>query len=225
MQTSLRKIKFVLEGLPNIDNAYLLIELQAKQLIPLSIEQIKNGTQNAYILEYDLDAWKSKIVNITKVNTIAHQRIKLSYYVDQNCEIKIKINEKNSIVKVNPCSRCQVYGHEAYGCKQPIKCGKCARSHFGRECVIDLKTRSQHKLLVCANCDGNHTAFSKACPVYRDVQNNYRLHAGDSFDAGFDMYRSRSFSKTSLMSYESGTSSQTHSSYKNSDDRSSLNSH
>lgn len=201
---NLRKIKIILEGLPNTDDAYLKNELEINKILPLNIVQIKNGTQYVYILEYDMDKYKSGIVNIKKVKQIACCLVKFNYYVNQN---SIYYEKGSKMIKIEPCSRCQVYGHQSNGCTQKIVCSKCTEGHYGNKCSINLKTKANLHMIRCANCEGKHTTFSTACPVRRDVHNNYTLHAAEpSFVPASSTGTSRRSSYSSLVSSEAGSS-------------------
>lgn len=60
--------------------------------------------------------------------------------------------------KVNQCFKCQALGdHQANSCQNDQKCVLCAGPHRKAECKA---TREQYK---CANCGGNHAAWSHDC--------------------------------------------------------------
>jgi hypothetical protein len=220
-----RKIKVSLRGLPNIDDAYLRSELAAKKILPASVEQVRNGTQYEYILEYNMDQWKGKIVNVIAVKEIAHTVVSLKYYFDQNSLVSCKycnyddqkklwicgkIEKKNRCpVEIIQCSRCQVFGHQSHQCKYGYTCSICAGPHFRNNCKI--KTEQIYSKSSCANCGDTHPAFAKRCPVKSHVQNpKNRVSYGTCYEqTSFPDFRdSRRISTFSLSSGIGSTSSE-----------------
>lgn len=68
------------------------------------------------------------------------------------------------------CHQCQQFGHIKRVCKNPPKCSKCGQG--GHE-------HCESEILKCANCQGDHMAMDKSCPVYRKQQErsiNLRFH-------------------------------------------------
>jgi hypothetical protein len=59
------------------------------------------------------------------------------------------------------CYNCMGYGHVAKKCKNPKKCPHCGAAHGSKDCQ-----KKQDKA-VCTNCNGEHKAYSKSCPVYK----------------------------------------------------------
>lgn len=66
--------------------------------------------------------------------------------------------------KIDPvqCHRCQGYGHSKNYCRRAFVCLKCAGGHPTTEC-----TKSKNSPAVCANCNGEHIASYKGCPVFK----------------------------------------------------------
>ena len=58
------------------------------------------------------------------------------------------------------CFKCQQFGHHQEGCKRERVCGRCGQSteHPDSSCTYPIK---------CANCGGNHTAYSRDCPRWK----------------------------------------------------------
>ena len=57
------------------------------------------------------------------------------------------------------CFTCQRYGHTSNRCKRSTVCSVCAEEgHDNRSCENQKK---------CINCDGDHPAFSKECPLWK----------------------------------------------------------
>ena len=59
-------------------------------------------------------------------------------------------------VKKKRCHRCQAYGHLAWTCKEPMKCGVCSGEHDRRDCIPGTPAR-------CADCNGPHLTGDKEC--------------------------------------------------------------
>ena len=79
-------------------------------------------------------------------------------------EIKVGYN----LIKVNPyipnplrCYNCQKFGHHESKCLKPTVCKKCGESGSDH---IELSCSNPTK---CNNCQGNHTADSKDCIVWK----------------------------------------------------------
>lgn len=74
----------------------------------------------------------------------------------------IRVETQRSEKTISQCHRCQLFGHSQFRCSAPIKCLKCAKSHFSSECTlvkdVDVPT--------CANCEGPHTSNSINCPKH-----------------------------------------------------------
>ena len=85
-------------------------------------------------------------------------------------EIKIGYLKVNADVYIpNPlwCFRCQKCGHGKMNCKKELTCFRCGQTgHDGLEC------QEPHK---CANCDGNHMATSRGCPLFLKEKEVQRL--------------------------------------------------
>jgi hypothetical protein len=60
------------------------------------------------------------------------------------------------------CFKCQGYGHTSASCKKQQVCASCG-SH---DHMHDQQNPCQ-KTPVCVNCKGNHTAYSRDCPVWK----------------------------------------------------------
>ena len=69
--------------------------------------------------------------------------------------------EEERRVKVIRCFNCHRFGHISRICTYSTRCGICAsEEHTELDCTNPSK---------CANCEGDHTASSKNCPVYQQV--------------------------------------------------------
>jgi len=77
----------------------------------------------------------------------------------------IRITGENQLTRVYPfkdkpmrCTKCQTYGHTVKRCNSSTSvCGKCSDNHPTDECTTEN--------MKCANCEGQHRAGSRDCPV------------------------------------------------------------
>ena len=73
--------------------------------------------------------------------------------------------DTKSFPKVVQCFKCQEIGdHHASSCPNQQKCVLCSGPHRKAECTA---TKETYK---CANCSGNHAAWSQECPNLQDAQ-------------------------------------------------------
>ena len=95
------------------------------------------------------------------------------------CKYNIREFEQDPV----RCFKCQGFGHFVGNCQSTvIKCGRCSLEHATKDCNIEELPGPSNRLdLKCANCKGNHPAFSKQCPTFlenkeiRKVQNERRV--------------------------------------------------
>ncbi|GFX85031.1 RNA-directed DNA polymerase from mobile element jockey [Trichonephila clavipes] len=66
------------------------------------------------------------------------------------------------------CFRCQSYGHETASCRRVATCNKCSSMEHASEAC----TTEQRK---CANCKGEHAAYSKTCPKWQQEKEIQRI--------------------------------------------------
>ena len=66
--------------------------------------------------------------------------------------------------KVAQCFRCQNWGHMSANCGLPARCVKCSDSHNHGSCPRVSRDGDAK----CVNCNGDHTANFRGCPVYAD---------------------------------------------------------
>jgi hypothetical protein len=79
--------------------------------------------------------------------------IKIGYY-------SIRVTEWKFGVTPDQCFNCQKFGHSTPYCTQRVPtCIRCNGKHKHNECTAQTQNYK------CANCNGNHAAYSKACPV------------------------------------------------------------
>ena len=80
------------------------------------------------------------------------------------CKYNIREYEQDPI----RCFKCQGFGHFARNCQSNIvKCGRCSLDHSTKDCNIEKLPGTSNRLdIKCANCKGNHPAFSRQCPTF-----------------------------------------------------------
>lgn len=77
-----------------------------------------------------------------------------------HCVVQVEApHKKRELVQ---CTRCQAYNHTKNFCNLQPRCVKCGEDHFTKECKVASSVAP-----VCANCNDNHTANYKGCPVYQ----------------------------------------------------------
>ena len=60
---------------------------------------------------------------------------------------------------VTQCYKCARFGHQAHTCQAQAQCTACGGKHARRDCQTSPETLTPK----CANCKGNHPAWSKSC--------------------------------------------------------------
>jgi hypothetical protein len=72
-------------------------------------------------------------------------------------------NLKKSQNHVTQCFNCQRWGHASINCGLPSRCVKCTDSHAKGECSRNSRDGEPE----CCNCNGNHSANHRGCPVFK----------------------------------------------------------
>ena len=76
------------------------------------------------------------------------------------------LEDTKTYPKVMQCFKCQKLGDHLVGsCQNEQKCVLCSGPHRKAECSV---TKESYK---CANCKGNHAAWSQECPHFREAVN------------------------------------------------------
>lgn len=75
------------------------------------------------------------------------------------------------IPPVKQCLQCLRYGHIAKFCKNSVKCSICTENHNFKECIVEIENAK------CYNCDGNHIAVSRECPIKKQKINENKTKA------------------------------------------------
>ena len=90
------------------------------------------------------------------------QLLKNGIYLDQMHFKCVPAKEDTDKKLVFQCWNCQQWNdHKTFDCKNKVKCVICAGEHRKSDCP---KQKSE---AVCANCGGNHAAWSTDCPTYQ----------------------------------------------------------
>lgn len=71
------------------------------------------------------------------------------------------------------CNRCNVWGHQAKGCRKPLRCAHCGGPHASAGCQKPADGRQ------CPNCSGSHPAYSRTCVFSRRTGTNNNVSSGD----------------------------------------------
>jgi hypothetical protein len=65
------------------------------------------------------------------------------------------------------CIKCQEYGHTKAYCTLSDVCVICGELHSSQACN---KVKTETSVRKCSNCDGNHTANYRGCPIYLELK-------------------------------------------------------
>lgn len=145
-----RQHKLVIKNLPpNISCQEIKDDLVTKGISIINITQMTKKLSDNTI--------KSLPLYIATINNT--NQLKDVYKIKIICHCVVqweKYHNKNPIVQ---CFKCQAFGHVAINCHKTQKCGFCSGIHNSKEC----KTKENLK---CSNCNSNHAANDKNCPIY-----------------------------------------------------------
>ena len=118
------------------------------------------GVKSASRLYYRNSKRPMPVVKIEFLTEADLQKAK-SVVIEQKLNGKSAYLEEERRVKVIRCYNCHRFRHISRICTYTTRCGFCAsEEHTELDCTNPNK---------CANCEGNHTASSKICPVYQQV--------------------------------------------------------
>lgn len=76
---------------------------------------------------------------------------------------RVTVEEPHKKAGPIQCLNCQEYGHTKTYCKLPTVCVVCGELHSTANCD---KPKDDSNKKRCSNCNGNHTANYRGCPVY-----------------------------------------------------------
>lgn len=134
------------------------------------IEDIKNDLITTYNIQvenvYKLKNTKRGMYLIITDNSVFLKQLKTK--VPYVCYTKVSWERQQNRNPVLQCRRCQRWGHATSNCWADPVCTKCGLDHWTKECtIVDKDNNETHSFIKCANCGGNHVAFSKECPHYK----------------------------------------------------------
>lgn len=157
-------LRLVLKGLPsNITVSEIAEELKEKNLEVLKVKQ--------FTKEFGIDGLMKVLkYPVFTVDFKPKTDKRDVYKIRKLCYCLIRWERYENTNPVIQCFKCQEFGHVAKNCFKEIKCVICASDHKSSECTV--KNSNNTNDLVCANCNGHHTASFKECPVYLKVLNN-----------------------------------------------------
>lgn len=132
-------------------------------------------------LKNEIESFGHTVVRITNVKHRITKEplsiffVELKANIEHNKKIYQITKLMNQIIRfeqprrkreIPQCMRCQEYGHTKNYCRKTPACVKCAQNHLTSECPITVKVQE----VKCANCNGNHVASYKGCPVRKQLQ-------------------------------------------------------
>lgn len=133
-------------------------------LIPLVDSEIENelapqGVINVKRITFKKDGLTKALFILTFNKPALPETIMIGY---------IRVNIRPYIPNPLRCFRCQVFGHGTSSCRGVATCNKCGSlQHASETC--------KEKRLRCANCKGNHAAYSKTCPNWQKEKEIQRI--------------------------------------------------
>lgn len=149
--------KFVLYGLPRIDQDELKTDLNNLNLKPSAIKMmnVKKPRYNdhcLYMICFPRGENSVTLAQLQQVRGVMGFVVKWRRFQPHN-------------PGVSQCSNCQAFGHGAKNCNMPVSCMKCAGSHKTSECLHNdpVSKKVPITVLKCKNCDEKHSARYKDC--------------------------------------------------------------
>lgn len=145
---------FILKGIdsePEVED--IKNDLQINCKIPVeNVYKLRNTTRGMYLIITDNSVF------------LKHLKAKVPYV----CYTKVSWERQRNRNPVLQCRRCQRWGHATANCRADPVCTKCSLDHWTKECsIVDKDKTDTHTFIKCANCKGDHVAFSKECPQYK----------------------------------------------------------
>jgi len=118
----------------------------------LNIKNRKGSPTPLFRVELEPDTKKLK-------SNEPHKIYSLQYLLHR----KISVEAPNKRKSPLQCSNCQEFGHSKTYCTLRTVCVACGDFHPTKDCPKDRNDPSAKK---CSNCEGNHTANYRGCPVF-----------------------------------------------------------
>lgn len=151
---------FVLKGFYDTTNEALTKILEDSGVEVLKVSTLfRNQNHNLFLV-----AFKSSKVNCAMLNHV-HR------YVD-SVAVKWETYKNKSKSPVQ-CHNCQRWGHTASNCGYPYRCIKCTETHAIGACSRTDSSQGDPK---CCNCQGNHAANFKGCPVSKKFSDRSNIN-------------------------------------------------
>ena len=143
-----------------------------------------------FILKKDGKEIKTNTLFLTFDTHKPPEKLKIGYYIT---------NVQPYIPNPLRCFQCQKFGHSKKFCKNEIACWKCGKvGHDGGDCKSET--------VCCLNCNGDHFASSKSCPIWQQEKDIQRVKTEKSlsyFEARKLVVSSLSTSTSVTTSYAS----------------------
>lgn len=148
-----RTTRFVLFGLPDIDNNIIENDLKSHDLIPVKIVKVlpknkRRADDAIYFITF-------------RKNEVSLAKIRECRYIHHTvCKWETANEDKRGPTQ---CQKCYMYGHGTSNCHMSPRCVHCGLDHsdlMSPECPIKADTEK----FKCANCQNNHAANSVICP-------------------------------------------------------------
>jgi hypothetical protein len=151
---SMKPIRFVLLGLPNLPTDVIAAELADHRIIPdvikgMSIRNARYEDHTNYVLHFQKG--KVTINQLRQIRAINSVIVKWVYYDSKRHG-------------PTQCRRCQMWGHGSSNCQLSPKCVKCAGDHSTTDCPASKKgEKVPADILKCVNCNQPHSANFGGC--------------------------------------------------------------
>lgn len=156
---SAKGLKVVLKGIDhNVDPDDIKSDLQGQGFEIKSVSNIKNRhkiPQPMFKIELTPEASKAP-------KGKPHPIYDIRYVLYR----KITVEEPHKNNSLAQCQNCQEFGHTKTYCKLTSVCVACGEQHVTKDCTKD---KNNSKIKKCSNCNGNHTANYRGCPVYLHI--------------------------------------------------------
>lgn len=150
--------KFVLKKLPDMDINDIRTEMTKYKINPVDIKKF-------HIKKPKYTGQMHFLVYFKKSEGITLNHLKSSITGLFNYLVQFEPYRRN---KSGPtqCKNCQAFGHSFRNCKLNPRCVRCSDPHKSELCDKINKDTNKipDNLVMCANCQGSHTANFSKCP-------------------------------------------------------------
>lgn len=150
-----RPIRVVIRKLPpTITENEITDELKSLNFSVINVHQwVQNRNSES-------ESYKLPLYLVTLENNLKSKEI---FNLNSIQNLVIKIEAYNPQVRLRQCYRCQSFGHVLSGCQREPRCVKCGKNHLITNCPF----KGENFTPKCTNCNGDHTANYRECPVYK----------------------------------------------------------